>query len=157
MSPIWAIQPGLRPSQPGLRPSQPGLRPSQPAMPQASGLAGWGSGQTGWPKGEDGRTGVQIDRKSSHSKNYEKYRVLLRRSYLLIRDSSAHRNAREKRKICSCSPESSFFWDNEHIYYNAILVQTPTHVRQDGKIADKKISPIKYLNLKPQISQPKKI
>ena len=26
-SPLWAIQPGLRPSQPGLRPSQPSLKP----------------------------------------------------------------------------------------------------------------------------------
>ena len=62
-----------------------------------------------------------------HHNEIVMYRVLLRRSYLLIRDSSAHRNAREKRKICSCSPESAFFWDNEHSYYNAILDQTPTH------------------------------
>ena len=32
--PLWAIQPGLKPSQPGLRPSQPDLRPSQPGWPR---------------------------------------------------------------------------------------------------------------------------
>ena len=30
--PLWAIQPGLRPSQLGLRPSQSGLRPSQSGL-----------------------------------------------------------------------------------------------------------------------------
>ena len=56
--PLWAIQPGLRPSQPFLSPSQPDLRPSQPASP-ASGMAGWASGLAGWPKEGNRRTGVQ--------------------------------------------------------------------------------------------------
>ena len=39
VSPLQAIQPGLRPSQLGLRPSQPGLRPSQPGLnPSQPGL-----------------------------------------------------------------------------------------------------------------------
>ena len=53
--PLWAIQPGLRPSQPGLRPSQTGLRPSQPGLrPSQPGLAdGLGGGTDGQM---DGRT-----------------------------------------------------------------------------------------------------
>ena len=39
-SPLWAIQPGLRPSQPGLRLSQPGMRPSQPGLRPKAWLAG---------------------------------------------------------------------------------------------------------------------
>ena len=55
--PLWAIQPGLRPSQPGLRPSQPDLRPSQPAS-QASGFRpGWLGLRPGWiAQGGNGRT-----------------------------------------------------------------------------------------------------
>ena len=68
--PLWAIQPGLRPSQLGLRPSQsglrttqlglrtsqPDLRPSQPAS-QASGFRhSWLGLRPGWMAQRGGRT-----------------------------------------------------------------------------------------------------
>ena len=51
-SPLWAIQPDLRPSQPGLR-------PSQPVRSQAAGLAGCASGMAGWPRGRNKQTDRQ--------------------------------------------------------------------------------------------------
>ena len=45
-SPLWAIQPGLRPSQPGLSPSQPGLRPSQLSLKPEGGTNGRTDGRT---------------------------------------------------------------------------------------------------------------
>ena len=90
-SPLWAIQPGLKPSQPGLRPSQPSLKPEAGWLAGwlglragwlgsglagwasglagwASGLAGWASGLAGWPRGgTDGQTYERTDGKSPHS------------------------------------------------------------------------------------------
>ena len=71
-SPLWAIQPGLRPSQPGLRPSQPCLKPEAWLagwLGLISGwlglsygsLAGWASGPAGWPRGGDGWMNKQTD------------------------------------------------------------------------------------------------
>ena len=45
-SPLWVIQPGLRPSQPGLSPSQPGLRPSQLSLKPEGGTDGHTDGRT---------------------------------------------------------------------------------------------------------------
>ena len=80
-SPLWAIQPGLRPSQPGLRPSQPGLRPSQPGLrPSQPGLRpsqpaskalgirrDWLAGSHAWLDGPKGGTDRHTDRNSPHS------------------------------------------------------------------------------------------
>ena len=59
--PLWAIQPGLRPSQPGLRPSQPGLRPSPPVLrPSQPGLRpGWLGLRLGWMAQRGGQTNVR--------------------------------------------------------------------------------------------------
>ena len=76
--PLWAIQPGLRPSQPGLRPIQPGLKPTQPAS-QVSGFRygwlglrpGWLGFRPGWMAQRGERTYVRTnkptDGKSPHS------------------------------------------------------------------------------------------
>ncbi len=58
-----------------------------------------------------------------------------------------------------------FFSYKNHVYKNVeaqialefknVLIRKQVRDK-DGKIADKKISPIEYLNLKTQISQPKK-
>ena len=68
-SPLWTIQPGLRPSQPGLRPSQPSLKPE-------TWLAGWLGLRPDWlglrpgwmtqRGGMDGRTDGRMD---EHAEN----------------------------------------------------------------------------------------
>ena len=53
-------QPGLRPSQPGLRPSQPGLRPSQPGLRLRQLARPQASGLAGWASGRtDGWTYIR--------------------------------------------------------------------------------------------------
>ena len=50
--PLWAIQPGQKPSQPGLRPAHQTWGPaSHPVKPQALSMAGWASGLAGWSRG----------------------------------------------------------------------------------------------------------
>ena len=80
------------------------------------GKGGGGKGGGGGGGGEGSEGGKQVEKwwsvrgERGSGKRKNAHRVLLRRSHLLIRDSSAHRKAREKRKICSCFPESAFFF-----------------------------------------------
>ena len=89
-SPLWAIQPGLRPSQPGMRPSQPHLKPSQPGLRPSlqewlAGPQAWLDG--GWPRGGNGRSDWWTDGRTNIWKISPFYRT-----------SSPIRAAAQKRK-----------------------------------------------------------
>jgi len=63
-----------------------------------------------------------------------------------------------KEKFARVPQSLPFFWTMS-IYITTLSLTKPPPIQlvgQDGKIADKKISPIKYLDLKTQISQPPK-